>query len=101
MGSWDAWRPKNFFAPRPIPSVLYLLRSYFGNAAAIRNIVLALLPSIVPYRFKNNKVLLVLGTMFGILTLPLMLVAVLRSWRLSSEKLKQGKLIEKLSTHGY
>lgn len=101
MGSWDAWRPKNFFAPRPIPSVLYLLRSYFGNAAAIRNIVLALLPSIVPYRFKNNKVLLVLGTMLGILTLPLMLVAVLRSWRLSSEKLKQGKLIEKLSTHGY
>ena len=101
MGSWDAWRPKNFFAPRPIPSVLYLLRSYFGNAAAVRNIILAVFPSIVPYRFKKNKVLLVLGTLLGFLTLPLIMVAVLRSWRLSSEKLKQGKLIEKLSPHGH
>jgi hypothetical protein len=50
---------------------------------------------------KKNKVLLVLGTLLGFLTLPLIMVAVLRSWRLSSEKLKQGKLIEKLSPHGH
>lgn len=101
MGSWDAWRPKNFFAPRPIPSVLYLIRSYFGNAAAIRNIVLAIMPSIVPYRFKKNKVLLVLGTIFGIITIPLLSISVIRSWRLSSEKIKQGKLIEKLFPNGH
>jgi glycosyltransferase involved in cell wall biosynthesis len=96
MGSWDAWRPKNFFAPRPIPSVLYLIRSYFGNAAAIRNVVLAVFPSIVPYRFKNNKVALVLGSLLGIVTIPLLLISVLKSWRLSSLKLQQGKLIHKL-----
>jgi glycosyltransferase involved in cell wall biosynthesis len=100
MGSWDAWRPKNFFAPRPIPSVLYLIRSYFGNAAAIRNIILAIMPSIVPYRFKNNKVLLVLGTIFGVITLPLLSISVIRSWRLSSKKIKQGKLVEKLFPNG-
>ncbi len=96
MGSWDAWRPKNFFAPRPIPSVLYLLRSYFGNAAARRNIILALMPSIVPYRFKNNKAMLVLGTIFGIITLPLMSISVIRSWRLASIKCQEGAKIEKL-----
>ncbi len=96
MGSWDAWRPKNFFSPRPIPSVLYLIRSYFGNAAAVRNILLAILPSIVPYKYKSNKLLLVLGTLFGIVTLPLLSISVIRSWHLSSKKMKQGKLIEKL-----
>ena len=29
MGSWDAFRPKSLFAPRPIPSVLYLYRKYY------------------------------------------------------------------------
>lgn len=96
MGSWDAWRPKNFFAPRPIPSVLYLLRTYFGNSAAIRNIILAVLPSIVPYRFKKYKIILILGTLLGILTLPLLFISVLRSWRLSSKKCKEGKRIDRL-----
>lgn len=96
MGSWDAWRPLNFFDPRPIPSVLYLLRSYFGNAAARRNIVLAILPSIVPYRFKNNKGLLLLGTALGILTLPFMSISVIRSWRLSTIKCIEGPKVEKL-----
>lgn len=96
MGSWDAWRPKNFFAPRPIPSVLYLLRSYFGDAAARRNIILAILPSVVPYRFKNNKALLLLGTAIGILTLPLMSISVIRSWRLASVKCHEGPKVEKL-----
>ena len=96
MGSWDAWRPKNFFSPRPIPSVLYLLRSYFGDAAARRNIILAILPSVVPYRFKNNKALLLLGTAIGILTLPLMSISVIRSWRLASVKCHEGPKVEKL-----
>ena len=34
MGSWDAFRPKSILAPRPVPSVLYYYRKYFGNKAA-------------------------------------------------------------------
>lgn len=101
MGSWDAWRPKNFFSPRPIPSVLYLIRSYFGNAAALRNIFIAIMPSIVPYRFKNNKLLLLLGTFLGILTLPLLSISVIRSWNISTQKIKQGKKIEKLDSFNH
>src|SRR5690554_6345933 len=61
MGSWDAFRPKSLFAPRPIPSVLYLLRKYFGNRRAILAILKTVPQSIIPYRYKKNKKMLVLG----------------------------------------
>ncbi|MBT8287834.1 MAG: glycosyltransferase family 2 protein, partial [Bacteroidia bacterium] len=34
MGSWDAFRPTGFFDPRPVPSVLYYFRKYYGNSLA-------------------------------------------------------------------
>lgn len=96
MGSWDAWRPKKFFAPRPIPSVLYLIRKYFGSRAAIRDIVISVFPSVVPYKFKRNKKLMIFGVLIGLLLSPLLLISVFRSWRLASEKLNQGSKIELL-----
>lgn len=39
MGSWDSFRPTNLLAPRPIPSVLYYTRKYFGNKAAFFNLL--------------------------------------------------------------
>ncbi len=96
MGSWDSWRPKKFFAPRPIPSVLYLIRKYFGTQAAIREIIISVLPSIVPYKFKRSKKLMIFGVLVGFVLSPLLLVSVMRSWRFSSIKLKQGSKIEYL-----
>ena len=57
MGSWDGLRPTNFFAPRPIPSVNYLTRKYFGNKITFFTLVLSLPLSIVPYRYKNRPTL--------------------------------------------
>lgn len=96
MGSWDAWRPKNFFAPRPIPSVLYLVRKYFNNSATFREIIISVFPSIIPYRFKRNKYMMLFGFIFGIVLTPLIIISVMRSWRLASIKLEQGELIESL-----
>ena len=96
MGSWDAFRPSTFFAPRPIPSVLYFFRHYFGNAAS-RFALLRTVPiSIFPYQFKKNKPLLVLGSLISILILPLVIFQVCKSWYLSSKKLKEGALVESL-----
>ncbi|MFD2916252.1 glycosyltransferase family A protein [Psychroserpens luteus] len=96
MGSWDAFRTKKIFAPRPIPSVLYLFRSYYGNSnakwALLRNIPM----SIMPYQFKTNKLMLILGVFVSILLLPLVAFQVMKSWRLSSIKLKEGALIKTL-----
>src|SRR5690606_36376351 len=83
MGSWDAFRTKKWFAPRPIPSVLYFFRGYFGSTAA-RYALLRTVPlSIMPYRFKKNKGLMVLGILLSLLFLPIVLFQVYRSWYLS------------------
>ena len=97
MGSWDAWRPKNLLAPRPIPSVLYLSRKYFGRSASIKNIVLNVLTTFIPYKYKSNKKFILVYTPVFVLLLPLLLVSISRSWFLSSQKLRQGAKIEKLS----
>lgn len=96
MGSWDAFRPSNFFAPRPIPSVLYFFRKYFGNKAA-RLALLRMVPlSIFPYQFKKNKPLLLIGVLLTILIVPIVLYQVCASWRLASKKLKEGDRIGRL-----
>ncbi|MDO6597699.1 glycosyltransferase family A protein [Oceanihabitans sp. 2_MG-2023] len=96
MGSWDAFRPSNFFAPRPIPSVLYFFRRYFGEKAS-RLAMLRMVPlSIFPYQFKKNKPLLLLGVFLTILILPIVFYQVFKSWRLASKKIKEGPLIETL-----
>src|SRR5690606_11998875 len=61
MGSWDGWRPKKLLSPRPVPSVLYLSRSYFGNKKSVLMLMTSILPSIVPYKLKRNKFLKLLS----------------------------------------
>ncbi|WP_299276291.1 glycosyltransferase family 2 protein [uncultured Psychroserpens sp.] len=97
MGSWDAFRTKKWTSPRPIPSVLYLFRKYYGTKSAKLALLRTVPLSIMPYRFKKNKLLLVVGVFVSILLLPLVCFQVFKSWRLSGEKLKEGALIETLS----
>ncbi|WP_235982405.1 glycosyltransferase family 2 protein [Gelidibacter maritimus] len=96
MGSWDAFRPATFFAPRPIPSVLYYFRKYYGNAAARWALLRTIPLSIMPYQFKKNKPMLLIGVLLSILLMPVVLVQVARSWRLASVKLREGARIERL-----
>jgi hypothetical protein len=96
FGSWDAFRTQNLFAARPIPSVLYFYRRYFGNAQARLALFRTVPMSIMPYRFKKHKGVLVLGVFVSILICPLVLLQVYKSWHLSGKKLKQGPLIEQL-----
>ena len=96
MGSWDAFRPSSFFDPRPIPSVLYYFRKYYGNKAS-RSALLRTVPlSVFPYQFKKNKPLLLIGAFVTILITPIVLIQVFRSWSLASKKLKEGALIPNL-----
>lgn len=96
MGSWDAFRPSTFFAPRPIPSVLYYFRSYYGNTSARLALLRTVPISIFPYQFKKNKPLLLIGVIVTILLLPIVFYQVFRSWNLASKKIKEGDLIETL-----
>ena len=97
MGSWDAFRTSKLFAPRPIPSVLYFFRRYFGNSASRKALLRTVPMSIMPYAFKKNKPMLIVGALVSILILPLVIFQVIKSWRLATKKLNEGPLIESLS----
>lgn len=96
MGSWDAFRTNKWFTPRPIPSVLYFFRKYFGNSAAKYSLLRTVPLSIMPYQFKKNKAMQLLGILVSIIILPIIIIQVIRSWQLSTRKLKEGPLIESL-----
>jgi len=97
MGSWDAFRSKKWFAPRPIPSVLYLFRRYYGNKRSCLALLKSTPPSIIPYRFKKNKKMLLLGIFVSLFLMPIIVIQVFISWRKASKKINQGALIGKLS----
>jgi len=96
MGSWDAFRPSTFFAPRPIPSVLYYFRRYYGNQAARLALLRTIPLSILPYQFKKNKPLLVIGVLLTIVMLPIVFYQVIKSWSLASKKINEGPIVDVL-----
>lgn len=96
MGSWDAFRTKKWLAPKPIPSVLYFFRKYYGNKAAKRALLRTVPLSIMPYQFKKNEPMLLLGVFLSILLMPVVVYQVLKSWMLASKKLDEGAMIEYL-----
>jgi glycosyltransferase involved in cell wall biosynthesis len=97
MGSWDALRPKTLFAQRPVPSVLYLIRKYYGNKEAIYYLIKNIPNSYMPYKYKKNKIMrLTYGLIFP-LFLPIALVAVYQSWKMASIKINEGSRIDKLN----
>ena len=96
MGSWDAFRSQKWFTPRPIPSVLYLFRKYYGNHQAKLALLKMVPPSIIPYKFKKNKPMLLLGAILSVFLLPVILIQVYKSWNLAGKMLKEGDKIESL-----
>ncbi len=96
MGAWDAFRGQNFWAPIPIPSVLYFNRKYFFNKSALYNTFKNLPLSVMPYKFKSNKYLSLLGIVVFFVLLPKYLFQVNKSWKQSTEMLKKGAIIENI-----
>ena len=96
MGHWDGFRPKIYFAPRPIPSVLYLYRKYWGNQSALVSLILSIPLSFSPYKLKSQKSGYILSIIIFFIFLPLVIILVIFSWSISSRMLKTGGLISRL-----
>ena len=94
FGSWDAFRPKNLFSPRPVPSVLYLSRRYFGAYSSVMLILNSLSSSVIPYKYKKNKRLKMLSPIFMLFISPVLLIQVMRSWKMAGIMIEQGPRIE-------
>lgn len=97
MGSWDGFRPTNWFAPRPIPSVLYLTRRYFGNSMAMYDLLIKVPSSIIPIQYKRRPTILLLVSILSIFVSPLIILQVVASWRQASKMIYEGAKIEILS----
>ena len=95
MGGWDAFRPKSLFSPRPIPSVLYLFRKYYGRKRTILAVLKTVPQSVIPYQYKKNKKMLMLGVLISLILFPIVFLQVLISWRLATKKLKEGAMVER------
>jgi GT2 family glycosyltransferase len=96
MGSWDGFRPKSWLAPRPVPSVLYLVRKYFGNKAALHTIFTGVSTSLIPYRFKRSSKLMMAGIVLFLVLSPFVLIQIYRSWQISGKMLREGAKIPDL-----
>ncbi len=97
MGSWDGFRPKSWLAPRPVPSVLYLTRKYFGRRVAALLLLKGVPPSLMPYRYKRRPALLLFGLPLLLLLFPLVIWQVGRSWTQASQMLQEGAKISHLN----
>ncbi|WP_299116145.1 glycosyltransferase family A protein [uncultured Winogradskyella sp.] len=96
MGSWDGFRPKKWFGPRPIPSVLYYFRRYYGTKRTLLSLLKTVPPSVIPYSFKGNKMALFFGFIIAFVLSPIVIFQVCRSWYLASKKIDYGALIAEL-----
>ena len=94
MGSWDAFRPKKYLAPRPIPSVAYFYKKYFPESYVYNAFIIGMLPALVPYKWKSKAGLYPLALFLTLFMLPLLLVQLRLSLIKASKMLKEGDKIE-------
>ena len=96
IGGWDGLRPKNWLSPKPIPSVLYFFRKYWGNKAALHFIVQTIPVSLLPYRFKGMRKVSIISSMLFILIFPIIFIQVILSWKIANRMLEEGSNIERI-----
>jgi uncharacterized oligopeptide transporter (OPT) family protein len=53
----------------------------------------------MPYRYKRNSYMMLIGMLLSILISPLVFLQVYKSWSLAGEKLKKGAKISNLSKY--
>tara|TARA_B100000131_G_scaffold319591_1_gene365822 strand:+ start:2648 stop:3895 length:1248 start_codon:yes stop_codon:yes gene_type:complete len=93
MGSWDGLRPTKIISPRPIPSVLYFSRKYFGTQKSLKYLLVNIPFSLTIYSNKSKKIALLISLIFAIIFSPLLLLQIIWSWRIADKMLKSGPKI--------
>jgi len=96
MGHWDAFRPKNIFSPRPVPSVLYLYRKYWGNKNAILQIIFTMPFSLSPYYLKSSIIGYCMSIVIFTTTFPFIFYLFISSWLRSSKLILEGDKISEI-----
>lgn len=87
MGSWDGFRPKKWFAPKPIPSVIYLYKKYLPSAIYKNAIFLGIMLSNVSYKHKRSSNMLFLSVLLTLIKSPVLYIQYRRSYNIAKKML--------------
>lgn len=74
LGSWDGFRSKKFFGPKPIPSVIYFYKKYLPAAYYKNAILLGILLSNVSFRSKSKRGMLLLSLFISVIKFPILFI---------------------------
>jgi len=96
MGSWDGFRPKKWFAPKPIPSVIYFYKKYFPKDFVREGVILGVAMSNVKFHHKSSKSMISFSVLLTIILLPKLLIQVARAYTMANKMLRNGDQIEYL-----
>ena len=90
MGSWDGFRPTKWFAPKPVPSVLYLFKKYFPPPLYKNAVLLGIMLSNVSYKQKRKSSMLVLSVLLTVIKSPLLYIQYRRSLSIAKQMLSNN-----------
>ena len=96
MGSWDGFRPTKWFAPKPVPSIIYLLKKYFPQALWRNSVLIGMMLSNIPYRQKRSGGMLMLSVFLTLIKSPMLLIQYYRSKKIAEKMLVSGYMPESL-----
>ncbi len=94
IGHWDGFRPKKLFAPKPVPSVIYLYKKYFSKKLYRSVILSGIALSNIPYRKKGNTIALLVSIFLAIPKLPLLIFQFRKSLSIANKMLEEGDKIQ-------
>ncbi len=96
IGHWDGFRPKKWFAPKPIPSVVYLYKKYYSATLSRHAILLGIMLSNISYKNKKKPSMLVLSLFLTVVKAPLLYLQYRKSLKKANAMLAGGDKIETL-----
>ena len=94
LGSWDGLRPVSWTSPRPIPSILYHFRRNWGKLNTMLFLVKNIPLSFSHYSMKGKKTGYLISVGIFTLCFPIIIIQILRSWYISTNKLNEGPKVE-------
>lgn len=87
MGSWDGFRPKKWFAPKPVPSVVFLFKKYFPKHLYTNAIFIGIMLSNISYKQKKSSAMLFLSVLLTLIKSPVLAVQYNRSKKIAEKML--------------
>ncbi len=96
VGSWDGFRQKKWFQPKPVPSVVFQYKKYLPAELSRFAVLIGLLLSNVHLKYKRNKYMLGLSTILFLVKSPLLYLQYAKSKKIAQQMLKGDNGIHEL-----